>query len=114
MTELKDRACEACRVGAPLATPEEIKEFLPQIPEWEIVEDNGIKKLVRTFTFPNFAEALAFTYKVGEMADEVGHHPTLITEWGRVDVIFFSKKIKGLHVTDFVMAARTDDLHNKT
>lgn len=113
MTQLKDRACEACRIDAPLATPEEIEEFLPQIPDWEIIEDDGIKKLVRMFKFSNFADALAFTRKVGEMSDEVGHHPTLITEWGRVKVIFFSKKIKGLHVTDFVMAARTDDLYNK-
>ena len=114
MTRLKDRQCEACRVGAPLATQEEIGEFLPQIPEWEIEEDNGIKKLVRTFTFPDFAAALAFTFRVGELADEVGHHPTLVTEWGRVKVIFFSKKIKGLHVTDFVMAARTDELQNES
>ncbi len=111
MTHLKDRTCEACRVGAPLATPEEIAEMLPQIPEWEIIEEGGIKKLVRTFKFSNFAEALMFTRKAGEMADTIGHHPTLITEWGRVKVIFFSKKIKGLHVTDFVMAAKTDAIN---
>lgn len=110
MTELKDRECEACRAGAPLATEEEIAELLPQIPEWEIIEEDGIKKLTRPFKFNNFYEALSFTTKVGELTDEIGHHPTLITEWGRVTVIFFSKKIKGLHVTDFIMAAKTDSL----
>ena len=110
MTELKDRQCEACRVGAPLATEEEIAEFLPEIPEWDIIAEDGIKKLTRTFKFNNFSEALSYTVKVGELADEIGHHPTLVTEWGRVTVIFFSKKIKGLHVTDFIMAAKTDSL----
>ncbi len=112
MTELKDRECEACRVGAPLVTEEEIAELLPEIPEWEIIEEDGIKKLTRSFKFNNFSGALSFTVKVGELADETGHHPTLVTEWGRVSVIFFSKKIKGLHVTDFIMAAKTDSLFN--
>ena len=111
MTQLKDRECEACRKGAPLATAEEIAEMLPEIPEWQIVEDDDINKLLRDYSFNNFAEALAFTQQVGELADDVGHHPTLITEWGKVSVIFFSKKIRGLHVTDFIMAARTDVLY---
>ena len=110
MTALKDRPCEACRAGAPLATEVEIAELLPQIPGWEIIEEDGIRKLTRSFRFDNFSEALSFTTKVGELADEMGHHPTLVTEWGRVTVIFFSKKIKGLHVTDFIMAAKTDSL----
>ena len=110
MTELKDRECEACRVGAPQATEEEVAELLPEVPEWDIIEEDGIKKLTRSFRLNNFSEALSFTVKVGELADEIGHHPTLITEWGRVTVIYFSKKIKGLHVTDFIMAAKTDSL----
>lgn len=110
MIALKDRECEACRPGAPLATQAEIYAMLPEIPDWRIMEEDGINKLCRTYTLGNFAEALAFTVKVGELADDVGHHPTLVTEWGKVKVIFFSKKIKGLHVTDFVMAARVDSL----
>ncbi|MEQ8289671.1 MAG: 4a-hydroxytetrahydrobiopterin dehydratase [Gammaproteobacteria bacterium] len=113
MTELKDRECEACRKGAPLATEEEIESMLPEIPEWQIVADDGIQKLRRDYSFSDFSDALAFTVKVGELADDVGHHPTLITEWGKVSVYFFSKKIRGLHVTDFIMAARTDDLYQQ-
>ncbi|NIO84347.1 MAG: 4a-hydroxytetrahydrobiopterin dehydratase, partial [Candidatus Aminicenantes bacterium] len=67
MTELKDRECEACRVGAPLVTEEEIAELLPEIPEWEIIEEDGIKKLTRSFKFNNFSGALSFTVKVGEL-----------------------------------------------
>jgi 4a-hydroxytetrahydrobiopterin dehydratase len=110
MTKLKDRKCEACRPGAPLATEEEIAALLPEIPQWEIIDEAGIRKLTRSFKFNNFTEALSFTIKMSELADELGHHPTLITEWGKVTVIFFSKKIKGLHVTDFIMAAKTDAL----
>ncbi len=111
MTVLKDRECEACRPGAPLATQEEIDAMLPEIPDWSIIDDAGINKLTRTYSFSNFAEALAFSVKLGETADDVGHHPVIVTEWGRVQVIFFSKKIKGLHATDFIMAARTDALY---
>ena len=112
MTELKDKECEACRPGAPLASQEEIDAMLPEVPDWNIIDDNGIRKLVRTYSFANFTEALAFTMKVGELAEEVGHHPSLLTEWGKVTVIFFSKKIKGLHVTDFIMAARSDAIYS--
>ena len=108
MSELKDRTCEACRVGAPLVTPDEIGKLKPQIPEWEITEMDGIQRLVRTFRFADFRAALAFTQKVGELAEEQGHHPAIVTEWGRVTVTWYSKKIKGLHVNDFVMAAKTD------
>lgn len=111
MSALKDRTCEACRVGAPLVTQEEIEEFQPQIPEWSIIDDEGIQKLVRNFRFDNFRGALAFTQQVGELAEAQGHHPTLVTEWGRVTVTWFSKKIKGLHVSDFIMAAKTDDCY---
>ena len=110
MTELKDRTCEACRTGAPRVTPEQIREFKPQIPDWDIVEVDGVQRLVRTYKFPNFREALAFTGKVGEIAEAQGHHPTIVTEWGKVTVTWWSRKIKGLHESDFIMAARTDQL----
>ncbi|NIN35828.1 MAG: 4a-hydroxytetrahydrobiopterin dehydratase [Gammaproteobacteria bacterium] len=110
MTELKDRTCEACRRGAPRVTSEEIREFKPQIPDWDIMEVDGVQRLVRTYEFSNFREALAFTGKVGEIAEAQGHHPTIVTEWGRVTVTWWSRKIKGLHESDFIMAARTDQL----
>ena len=110
MTELKDRTCEACRAGAPRVTPEEPREFKPQIPDWDIIEVDGVQRLVRTYKFSNFREALAFTGKVGEIAEAQGHHPTIVTEWGKVTVTWWSRKIKGLHESDFIMAARTDQL----
>lgn len=111
MEELTHLKCEACRVGAPTATDKEIAEFRQQVPQWTIVEREGIKRLERTFTFKNFVDALAFTNKVGEIAEEEGHHPALLTEWGRVTVTWWTHKIKGLHRNDFIMAAKTDQAY---
>lgn len=110
MSELSQLKCEACRVGAPPATPAQIAAFLPQLPAWQIDTKSGIQQLSRTFIFPNFVEALAFTHKVGQLAEHEGHHPALLTEWGKVTVTWWTHKIKGLHVNDFVMAAKTDQL----
>jgi len=83
----------------------------PQVPAWEIVERDGIKRLERVFTFDTFVQALAFTNKVGELAEEEGHHPALLTEWGKVTVTWWTHKIKGLHQNDFIMAAKTDQAY---
>jgi 4a-hydroxytetrahydrobiopterin dehydratase len=109
-TALAHERCVACRKGAPTVTPEEVAELKPGIPDWTIREIEGIPRLERTFTFPNFREALAFTNRVGELAESEGHHPALLTEWGRVTVTWYTHKIKGLHRNDFIMAAKTDAL----
>jgi 4a-hydroxytetrahydrobiopterin dehydratase len=108
--ELKAMQCEACRVGAPLATEEERAEFMPQIPDWKVVERDAIERLERVFPFPDFARALEFTNRVGELAESEGHHPAILTEWGRVTVSWWTHKIGGLHRNDFILAARTDQL----
>lgn len=112
MQFLTQASCEACKIGAPLVTDKEVEEFLPQIPEWHIVEVEGMQRLVRRYTFKNFVQALEFTNKVGEIAEAAGHHPALLTEWGSVEVSWWSHKIKGLHKNDFIMAAKTDELLN--
>jgi 4a-hydroxytetrahydrobiopterin dehydratase len=76
------------------------------------VEREGIKRLERTFKFKNFVQALAFTNKVGELAEAEGHHPAILTEWGKVTVTWWTHKIRGLHRNDFVMAAKTDRLYS--
>lgn len=111
MDALKQQKCVACRADSPRVTEAEIAEFKPQIPDWQMVEREGIPRLERVYKFPNFAEALAFTQKVGALAEEEDHHPALLTEWGRVTVTWFTHKIKGLHRNDFIMAAKTDSLY---
>ncbi len=112
MQELTDMKCTACRGDEPPLTDEEIAELLVQVPEWEVVERDGIKRLERRFKFRNFAQALAFTNKVGQAAEAEGHHPAILTEWGRVTVTWWTHKIKGVHQNDFIMAAKTDQLYS--
>ncbi|WP_299230571.1 4a-hydroxytetrahydrobiopterin dehydratase [uncultured Halomonas sp.] len=110
MSQLSQQACEACRSDAPRATEEEIERLGAELPEWQIVERDGIMKLERVFAFSDFQQALAFTQRVGELAEQANHHPALLTEWGRVTVTWWSHKIKGLHRNDFILAARTDEV----
>lgn len=100
--------CSACRPGTPPATPEEVASLLAKLPGWRIVERDGVPRLERVFSFPDFARALAFTVHVGALAEAEGHHPALLTEWGRVTVSWWTHAIGGLHRNDFVMAAKTD------
>ncbi|HEX6989400.1 MAG TPA: 4a-hydroxytetrahydrobiopterin dehydratase [Bacillota bacterium] len=109
--DLRDQKCVACQVGAPAVTDEELAAYRPQIADWILFEEEGIRKLRRTFTFRNFAEALAFTNRVAELAEAEGHHPRLITEWGRVTVDWWTHKIRDLHRNDLIMAAKTDELY---
>jgi 4a-hydroxytetrahydrobiopterin dehydratase len=110
MNNLTSKTCEACRIGAPLATPAEIDAYMPQLPGWELIEIDGIKRLRKTFAFDNFADALSFTNKIGALCEQENHHPAILTEWGKVTVSWWSHKIKGLHLNDFIMAAKTDAL----
>lgn len=110
MNDLIGKKCVACRADAPRATPDETQRFMAQLPYWKLIQAESMDRLTRTFTFKNFAEALAFTNRVGQIAEQENHHPALLTEWGRVTVTWWTHKIKGLHVNDFVMAAKTDGL----
>ena len=111
MTDLMGEKCVACRRDAPLVTDDELAALRQQVPDWRIEEqDGGIPRLVRVFRFPDFAGALAFTNRIGQIAEEEGHHPAILTEWGRATVSWWTHTIKGLHRNDFIMAARTDAL----
>jgi 4a-hydroxytetrahydrobiopterin dehydratase len=110
MTDLSKLKCVACRGGEPTLTDAQIAEFQPQVPEWQVKEMDGVKRLERLFKFKNFVEALEFTDKVGAAAEAEGHHPLIVTEWGRVTVQWWTHKIGGLHQNDFIMAAKTDGL----
>ncbi len=104
--------CVACRGGEPTLTDAEIAELHLEVPLWLVIERDGIKRIERTFKFKNFIEALAFTNKVGEIAEIEGHHPAILTEWGRVTVTWWTHKIKGLHRNDFIMGAKTDQTYS--
>ncbi|MDQ4106244.1 MAG: 4a-hydroxytetrahydrobiopterin dehydratase [Actinomycetota bacterium] len=109
MGELAQMKCTACRGDESVLTDAEIEDLHAQIPDWHVVDREGVKRLERAFRFDDFAGALAFTDRVGEQAEQAGHHPALLTEWGRVTVTWWTHKIGGLHRNDFIMAARTDE-----
>jgi 4a-hydroxytetrahydrobiopterin dehydratase len=111
MTQIYQEKCVTCRRDSPHVTDSEIAELHPQVNDWMLVDDGGIPKLDRGFRFRNFEQALAFTNAVGDLAEEQGHHPKLVTEWGRVEVTWWTHKIRNLHRNDFIMAAKTDQLY---
>ncbi|GCF07076.1 4a-hydroxytetrahydrobiopterin dehydratase [Dictyobacter arantiisoli] len=113
MEELKQMKCEACRVGAPQVTVEETSTYQKQIPNWVMMERDGLKRLERVYKFKDFVTALDFTNKVGAAAEEAGHHPAILTEWGSVGVAWWTHKINGLHRNDFIMAAKTDEIYQE-
>jgi 4a-hydroxytetrahydrobiopterin dehydratase len=107
--KLSKQVCVACRRDAPRVSEAEMNEYMPQISDWKLIERDGIKQLERVYSFQEFADALAFTNRIGALAEKENHHPAILTEWGRVTVLWWTHKIKGLHKNDFIMAARTDE-----
>jgi len=110
MTDLHQMKCVACRGGEPTLTEAEIAELKPDVPEWQVIEVEGVKRLERAFKLKNFIEAVALTNKIAMIAEKEDHHPLIVTEWGKVKVQWWTHKIKGLHKNDFIMAAKVDAL----
>jgi 4a-hydroxytetrahydrobiopterin dehydratase len=107
MTELASKTCVPCKGGTPPLKGAELDELRGQVPEWEVVEEHHLRKV---FRFKNFREALGFVNKVGELAEEQGHHPDISFGWGRVDATTWTHKIDGLTESDFIFAAKVDTL----
>jgi len=105
---LVHKTCTPCRGGVPPLTPLEAEAFLVQAPEWVLMDE--ARRIERTFRFGNFRDALAFVQGVGELAEAQGHHPDISFGWGYATVSLRTKKIKGLHENDFIMAAKIDHL----
>jgi 4a-hydroxytetrahydrobiopterin dehydratase len=113
LMELKQERCVACRADSQHATDEEVAQLRPQVPEWELLVDDGIRKLRRALRFGNVVQALEFTNAVGNLAEAEGHHPLLETEWGRVTITWWTHNIRDLHRNDFIMSAKTDRLYEE-
>lgn len=107
--ELTGERCVACQKGAPQATTEEIARWLPELDGWEVIEVAGVKRLQKVFKTQGFAGALNLANTIGALAEEDGHHPSLLVEWGKLTVIWWTHKIKGLHRNDFIMATKSNE-----
>ena len=105
---LISKSCTPCRGGIPPLTPEEVEGHHQQTPAWDVRDDSH--RIERTFRFKNFAEAFAFVQRVADLAEAEGHHPDVGFGWGYATVSLQTKKIRGLHENDFIMAAKLDHL----
>lgn len=112
MEKLTSCKSGACTIGAPLVTLDERAEFLPQIAQWRVVVVDGTEHLQRDYSFSDFVQALAFSNKIGQLAEEEGHHPAILTEWGSVKLSWWTHKINGLHKNDFILAAKSDQVYD--
>ena len=111
MQNYENKVCTACRVDAPKASQSQIDAFLEEYKEWELIIIQEIHRLVRIYPFKNYLQALDFTNKVADLAEQEGHHPAILLEWGKVQVSWWTHKIKGLHENDFIMSAKTDQIY---
>jgi 4a-hydroxytetrahydrobiopterin dehydratase len=108
MSELAARECIPCRGGVPPLRGEELARLAQELGgEWRIVDEHHLE---RNYRFPDFRTALAFVNRVGELAEQVQHHPDIHLAWGKVQVTVWTHKIDGLTESDFVFAAKTDRL----
>jgi 4a-hydroxytetrahydrobiopterin dehydratase len=112
MERLSAEKCVPCGRDSPTVTDDELAQLRRQVPHWDLLEVDGVPRLQRVFSFDDFSGALEFTNQVGAIAEAEGHHPALLTEWGRVTVSWWTHKIRGLHRNDLVMAAKTDALYS--
>ena len=107
MSDLATKTCVPCRGGVPPLKGEELASLQEQVDGWNVIEEHHITK---TFKFPNFREALRFVNRVGELAEEQGHHPDIFLAWGKVEITIWTHKINGLTESDFILAAKIDQL----
>jgi 4a-hydroxytetrahydrobiopterin dehydratase len=110
MPSLASRTCVPCRGGVPPLKGKELDQIHKQLPhaaDWKIVNEHHI---TRTFTFPDFKQALDFVNRVGALAEEQGHHPDILLTWGKAEITLWTHKVDGLSESDFIMAAKIDQL----
>ena len=107
MSDLAKRECVPCRGGVPPLAGEEITKLLSELDGWEVVNEHHLKK---SYKFGDFREALQFVNRVGELAEEQGHHPDICFGWGKAEITIWTHKIDGLTESDFILAAKIDML----
>jgi len=107
MTELAAKRCVPCRGGVPPLKGEALASLQCQVPGWNVIEEHHITK---SLAFPDFRTALAFVNRVGELAEEQGHHPDVYLSWAKVEIKLWTHKTNGLTESDFIMAAKIDQL----
>ncbi len=108
MSDLASKTCIPCRGGVAALEGAELAALSHQVPLWQVVNEHHV---TRKFEFPDFRKALAFVNRVGEVAEQQGHHPDILLAWGRAEITVFTHKIDGLTESDFILAAKIDKLY---
>ena len=111
MSELSNISCIPCRTGTLPASAAEIAEWLPHLPDWQIISTDNVRRLTRSYRYRTFQRALGFTNRIDEIAEAEQHQLAILIEWGQVTVNWLTHKISGLRRNDFIMAAKTDHLY---
>jgi 4a-hydroxytetrahydrobiopterin dehydratase len=106
--ELRAKTCTPCRGGIPPLTRTQAEGYLARVPDWALVDEG--RAIERSLRFKNFKQALDFVTRIGALAEREGHHPDVSFGWGWAKVLWQTKKIRGLHENDFIMAAKTNEL----
>jgi 4a-hydroxytetrahydrobiopterin dehydratase len=106
MSDLAEKVCTPCRGGIPPLTAAEAAGYQSQAPNWKLLDEG--RRIARTYDFDDFGNAFEFVKQVAEIAENEGHHPDVTFGWGYVTVSLQTKKIKGLHENDFIMAVKLD------
>ncbi len=110
MSKLADRQCEPCKGNVSSLAGAKLQALEKELAhDWRIVKKHHLEK---EFEFKDFRQALAFTNKVGELAEDVGHHPDIYLAWGKVKVTIWTHSVDGLTESDFILAARIEKLHS--
>lgn len=108
MSDLASKTCVPCRGGVPPLKGKELAQIHKQLADWAHWKVVNEHHLTRAYTFPDFNQALAFVNRVGEIAEEQGHHPDILLAWGKAAVTLWTHKVDGLTESDFIMAAKID------
>lgn len=110
MKPLSQQRCEACNSQSIALTEAEITRWLTMLSGWTLADKDGVLQLCKIYRSRDFATALIFTRQVGALAEENDHHPAILLEWGKVEIRWWTHAVKGLHINDFILAAKTDNL----
>ncbi|WP_373186346.1 4a-hydroxytetrahydrobiopterin dehydratase [Halopseudomonas sp.] len=108
MGNLATESLDTSKEGAKVLEEQEARELLASLDGWSLISVEGVPRLEKVYSFKDFKQALAFTNQIGALAEDVGHHPALLTEWGKVTVTWWSHNLGGVHRNDLIMAARTE------
>ena len=106
-TSLADKNCVPCKGGVPPLKGKDLQQIHQQVPNWKVVNEHHI---TRTYTFPDFKQALAFVNRVGDIAEKQGHHPDILLGWGKAEITLWTHSVNGLTESDFIVAAKIDQV----